>query len=464
MAFVRETEAVPRRVYSSSSARCFDRIFDHPLCTNGYVESVLNQKALDLSQLDLPTTDNDYELDSRPNASSKDNYVGEYVKRLIPLNLPDVVVSVDKNLDLFQHLRPFSKSVNNRPDVVFLKGGLPLLIVEVQSSPFAHSVSKTVVGLIDQLRLSRNYGRDINHCIGFTFPEYKGKECVAKVHIEWKDLSFHVSYTPLTSAQDVLQEVSQAITESLHFDRVINRRTCDHFITLSHAELSLASHNVHEEIKCQVPSRQSIVLQGTKHFWKYNPNADEIAKLVCYFSDRGTLLTRTVNGLLFFGVESYECPLSRQDAKCCLYSLVKEVIPVIEHLHSENVAHLDVRLDNICFKVPSTVVMIDFDRHMKADRPANLSLTYEESVMYEAYNGWLCGNLDWKQLGLMIIWVIRGHDYDYHRADFKDERDAFLKGLLFEGKCDCSKLPGILSAYDTMTLAEVLLQRRANSL
>ena len=435
MAFVRETEAVSRRVYSSSSARCFDDMFDQPLCTNGYVESVLNKKALNLSQLDLPTTDNNYALDPRPNASAKDRYVGEYVKRSIPLNLPDVIVSVDKDLDLFHHLRPFAKSVKNRPDVVFLKGGLPLVIVEVQSSPFRYSVSKTVVGLIDQLRLLRNYRRDISHCIGFTFPEYKEKECVAKVRIEWKDLSFHISYIPLTSAQDVQHEVSQAITESLDFDRGINRLACDcFFIRLSNAELNLVSRKVHEEIKCQVPSRQSIVLQGTKHFWKYNPNDKESRNLYRYFDDRGALLRHTVKALDFFGVESYELPLSRKEANGCLYSLVKEVIPVIEHHHSENVAHLDVRLDNVCFKVPHTVVLIDFDRHMEADRPASIFLTYEHSVMYQAHEGWLCWNLDWKQLGLMIIWLIRGHDYDYHRADFKDEQDPFLKGLLFEGQ------------------------------
>ena len=434
MALVRETEAVSRRIHSSSSAKCFYHIFDHPLCTNGYFDSVLNKKALDLSQLDLPTTINDYELDPRQSVSSKDGYVGEYVKRLIPPGLSDVVVAVDKGLDVFQHLRPFLESVENQPDVVLLKDGLPLLIVEVQSGLFRHSVSKTVVGVIDQFRLLRNFRPDIHHCIGFTFPEYKEKECVAKVHIEWKDLSFHINYTPLTSAVDVLHEVSQAITESLN--AITNRLACDHrfFIRLSNAELKLVSRSIHEDIKCQVPSRHSIVLQGKNHFWKYNPNTDEREKIFGYFIDRETLLVRKVGRLRFFGVESYECPLSRQEARCCLYSLVKEVIPVIEHNHGENVAHLDVRLENICFKAPHTVVMIDFDRHMDADKPASLSLTYEGSVMYEAHEGWVCGNLDWKQLGLMILWVIRSDNYDYHHADFKNEQDAFLKGLLFEGQ------------------------------
>ena len=179
-----------------------------------------------------------------------------------------------------------------------------------------------------------------------------------------KDLSFHIGYTPLTLADD-------------HF-----------FIALSSAELSLVSDQVCEEIQCQVPSRQSIVLQGTDHFWKYNPDDHERVKLYSYFIARGTLHVCRINCLDFFGCEIYERPLSRQEAKCCLYSLVKELIRVLEHHHdTENVAHLDVRLENICFQSPNTVVMIDLDKHMQADKPACLSQTYESSVMYQGQLG-----------------------------------------------------------------------------
>ena len=62
-----------------------------------------------------------------------------------------------------------------------------------------------------------------------------------------------------------------------------------------------------------------------------------------YFMDRGTQLVRKVKHLGFGGVESYECPFSRQEAKCCLYSLVMKVRAVLEYHHNvEEVAHLDV--------------------------------------------------------------------------------------------------------------------------
>ena len=132
----------------------------------------------------------------------------------------------------------------------------------------------------------------------------------------------------------------------------------------------------------------------------------------------------------FFGIESYERPLSKQDAKCCLYSLVTKVRAVLEYQHNvEKVSHLDVRLENICFKLPdTTVVMIDLVRHTKADLPASLGLTYN-GVMYKGNEGWLSENLDWKQLGLMINWLmsddclISDDHYDYHQVDFSHVKD-----------------------------------------
>ena len=48
----------------------------------------------------------------------------------------------------------YSHSVENRPNVLVLRNKLPLIIiVEVQSSSYSKSLCKTVVGLIDRLRL-----------------------------------------------------------------------------------------------------------------------------------------------------------------------------------------------------------------------------------------------------------------------------------------------------------------------
>ena len=45
------------------------------------------------------------------------------------------------------------------------------------------------------------------------------------------------------------------------------------------------------------------------------------------------------------------------------------------------------------------------------NKPAANDLTYV-SVMYIAKKSWLCENLDWKQLGLMIYWLIHDDCYE----------------------------------------------------
>ena len=142
--------------------------------------------------------------------------------------------------------------------------------------------------------------------------------------------------------------------------------------------------------------------------------------------------------LNFFGTEKQFNPLSREEALSCLYSLVENVAAELEGLHrTDNVAHLDVRLENICFRRSTGgVVFIDFDRFQKANALANFHTIYD-SVMYDSGRDWTCEQLDWKQLGLMIAWIICGY-HDYHNIKLEKLRsellhDQFLHDLLYEG-------------------------------
>ena len=452
-AFVKETEAAPRRCYSSSATKSYDDILHHQLCSSNSweMETVCTTKALPLDEIPLPEKKNEkVTFKARVNADRKDKHVGEYVRGLVPSDLDGLSVSVDRELALFnKKLHPFMKSVRNRPDVALLKDGLPLVLVEVQSSPFRDSLCKTAVDLIDQLRLLRNYDRRINHCTGFTFPDFKSRVCVAKVLAKWKSFCFNISYTPLTSWGQVKTEVGQAIQESLEVCTGIDTAAlCDtFFIPLSSEDLQAVGECVNrvytdERILHQVYSRQSIVLEGEQYFWKYNPNVDEERKLHDlrdYNSSHILPIYRIkVRKLGFFGIEKQSKPLSREEALSCLYSLVENVAAELEGLHrTDNVAHLDVRLENICFRRSTgSVIFIDFDRFEEADTLANFHTVYN-SVMYDSGRDWTCEQLDWKQLGLMIAWIICGY-HDYHNIKLEKLhsellQDQFLHDLLYEG-------------------------------
>ena len=460
-AFVKETEAAPRRCYSSSATKSYEDIFHHQLCSSNSweMETVCTTKALTLNEMPQPEKKNgNVGFNPCHNADRKDKHVGEYVRGLVPSDLDGLSVSVELELAIFnEKLHPFMKSVRNRPDVALLKDGLPLVLVEVQSSTFHDSLCKTAVDLIDQLRLLRNYDPRINHCTGFTFPDFKSRVCVAKVLAEWKSFCFNISYTPLTSWGKVKTEVEQAIQESLEVCTGIDTAAlCDSFfIPLSSEDLQAVGECVNrvytdERILHHVYARQSIVLEGEHYFWKYNPNGDEREKLQNlhfrqlqnlrdYNSSHILPICRIqIRKLSFFGTEKQSNPLSREEALSCLYSLVENVAAELEGLHrTDNVAHLDVRLENICFRRSTgSVIFIDFDRFEEADALANIHTVYN-SVMYDSGRDWTCELLDWKQLGLMIAWIICGY-HDYHNIKLEKLRsellqDQFLHDLLYEG-------------------------------
>ena len=345
VAWRKETEAAPLRRYSSSSTLCFDDLFRHELykCVGMVMNDVCAVNMLSLSDLPVSSSGGSSVMNVRNGAALKDKHAGEYVRSLIPSNATDdLSVSVDQELELFHELRPLLKSVENRPDVVVLTNKLPLLIVEVQSSSYSKSLCKTVVGLIDQLRLLRNYNTQIQECTGFTFPDFHQKVCVTKVEIEWKNFCFNATYTPLTSSSTVRREVSVAITNSLQFSNSIIHCLHHHalfFVPFSRADLLGVSDIVEDHIICQVHSRQSIVLEGEKYFWKYSPDIREREQLTHLFSSKYKLFPdasiHSVRKLKFFGVPKLIPPLSRQDAKSCLYSLVEKVAGVLQNLHED---------------------------------------------------------------------------------------------------------------------------------
>ena len=95
-----------------------------------------------------------------------------WVKHL--LDKSDLVFSILK-----EGLMPFRHSLNNQPDGVVLchlsfdNGGwkLPLFILGVHSSPYVYSVSKTVVDVMDQLRLLRCFNAEIRTKVHFVAEE-----------------------------------------------------------------------------------------------------------------------------------------------------------------------------------------------------------------------------------------------------------------------------------------------------
>lgn len=135
-------------------------------------------------------------------------------------------------------------------------------------------------------------------------------------------------------------------------------------------------------------------------------------------------------------------PLVENELCLCLGDFVSKVKDSISKLHTKGFAHLDLRLDNICFDANFYPVLIDLDRARRFI-VFGASDVYPHSCMY-------CITLDavqhdWRQLGIIILWVLtRDQQPSYHQqtllVDHSIVSHPFLTSLINKGKISCSRV------------------------
>lgn len=138
----------------------------------------------------------------------------------------------------------------------------------------------------------------------------------------------------------------------------------------------------------------------------------------------------------YFEYEAYAFPLEPRAARSHLSAVVHKIVQSITELHRAKIAHLDIQLENICWK-DEIAVLIDLDRSVDTDQDdmnvqrrmaKELYVRYCRAEMYRTEtNFWTCENLDWKQLGLLIVCI-----------DDSTQEDAFVQKLIKEGQYDAA--------------------------
>lgn len=142
---------------------------------------------------------------------------------------------------------------------------LPLFILEVHSSSYKNSVSKTAVDVMDQLRLLGCFNAEIPECVRFTFPKYEAKTFVTKVTVSFdsENLIFVVHLVPLKIG-DVQAEVTKAIKSALSLCFNDDPAFC--FIRLSRADLCTV-HKILPSGVTQHPTKHSIMPKSDAAFF-----------------------------------------------------------------------------------------------------------------------------------------------------------------------------------------------------
>jgi len=320
-----------------------------------------------------------------------------------------------------KHLHPFVTSVDLYPDVFMEETcdgiSMSVLLVEVHSGHYKPTLAKLCIIMIDQLRLLRNYVASLSECVGFVFPKLSKEYYVTKVTLTWtKDFGFKFECYALektevgSSVNDAVRDMRSRLTQ---VDPSCTN--VEFFIPLSQDNLALFPGTAK-----QVPSKSSIIVSTEEFYFKHVLNSEQKLSLV-EIEKRSSLLNSEVSSILayddriefgrnrinFFCFKTLPFQLlSTHEAKDCLIEFVDGVYKALTVLHTSFCfAHLDIRLDNICFNHQFQPVLIDLDRAQESMAKGRLLRElYSNSVMYEmpqdlTSDHWLMIHSDFRQLG-----------------------------------------------------------------
>ena len=192
----------------------------------------------------------------------------------------------------------------------------------------------------------------------------------------------------------------------------------------------------------QIQSGESIVIITDQKVYKYpllSTHRENLLKILLQeiVSPR-FLVPEKRRFLEFFFVYPKLKPIPVYLAKQSLKKLTKLVVLSLEELHSQGLAHNDVRLDNICFK-DGMAVLIDLDMGGQT-RNSCMDHTSSDSLMYPRHMTDK-KKLDWRQLAIMIVNIEepRKKNAIYHSKEPNFDKQSryshpFIKKLYQEGK------------------------------
>ena len=285
------------------------------------------------------------------------------------------------------------------------------------------------------VRILRCFDDSISSCVGFTFPTIGRKFCVTKVFVHYDCLVFRYGLQLLDKV-DVIHEIKSALKQQLP---QYNPAFYPYLIRLSRQELDLFGVGA-----TQVKTKSSLLVHSCDRttYWKYAPHCTPHFDNIRSLNLQHSLLPKmkkAVIGELYFCVYDGICPpLPREDTRLHLSSFLPMLKEALDELHSNNIAHMDVHLGNICFKHDHSIQLIDLDRCLPASGEDRVC---SESDMYEVPSIWKNSQIDFRAVGMMLCYVLSQAEIpDYHKmvrdgmVDQWKDTHKFIKSLLECGK------------------------------
>ena len=359
-------------------------------------------------------------------------------------------VMTNQALKLKPNIDPQNISEHKIPDVMIMSDEAePTTLVQIEvdsGKSWERTMRKLAHGLAHQLTSLRNWDDTTNKVSGFYFP-FRKQECVVRVEVTWLDrqLRFHVEYFNLVDPSEV-----GGIVRSVWKDAEDLKARCNG--VHNNFSIPLSRDFIRREFGenvLQISSRQAVVLvDPTKRkVYKYPLSGDVrdlLRGLMDHAESKEITLSRSelpraikwVKLKNYFEFNLLGNPLSRSKAKERITTFLDSVIEAVEELHglAKPIAHLDIRLDNICTDENDMAVLIDLDR-MQYFSDYSAGAHGFQSVMYRVPGGkkWTAKQVDWRQVGIMIVYILTDDLYDYHEK-IPLYTQEFIKKLIEDGE------------------------------
>ena len=404
-----------------------------------------------------------------------ENYIGQ---------LPNISLDTRKEITELSALAPITSSTNIKPDITIYYQDTPICFVEVHSysssdhhEGYLQTLVKNSINTIDLMRLIMSQCKPENGTDfamnSLVFPKTSDKKdksygFFTKLTVTFTikpNLGFKVAleYIPSSNIKQIVTEITKQNIKKLA-DVDLGVGGSSYFLKLP--KEFLRAHKV-----SQIYSKYSIVISSTEfdYVYKFSCNDAITRQLIAlYFLPKKPLLAafpigvEIFGGLTFFKFQKYSAPVTADKALKNVANIIFGVISALDELHNSfHIAHLDVRLDNICFDKFGNPILVDFDRSMPSEDSFSASLMYSQSCMYECPEQLIKksvitnSEMDYVQLGYMILWIVWCHKdksfYDdtgstlYHsmksadlnKLRFEDsDFYAFLASLIRKGIAD----------------------------
>lgn len=338
---------------------------------------------------------------------------------------------------------PLWISPRKRADIVIKNNRKVILQFEVQSNKKRiPTIKKLGYGLCDQHRYFLNRNVSVNNVIGFYIPVVEGH--VEMVTCTWKDddLCYEIATKKLPKDQ-VLNEIESAYRNQLALQP--SNPTNIKMLTLPLREEYVLEH--FGEGAYQIQTGASIVVYSPcrNKVYKYplsHRKSENLKTLInkCNISYTSLPQSEELVGECFFYVfNALQLPISRKDAKIIFFPFVEQIVRALTELHQNKIAHLDIRLENICFSDNGEAILIDLDRSDKVTKPAEQITDYGKSNMYTHEEGWTAKNLDWRQLAILLHYILLPDEevaskrFDYHEVDASSSSHEYISKMYREG-------------------------------